>query len=240
MKKPPRSRRPARTGRVRPKTTRQSSRATLPTPPHRNWKRQVVKGFLTVIFTVGLIGPLPVTANREVQGKEVAFMRDLIGVVNPALMVEDDQCAVRLPWAIQRYAAEHDLDWQHLFVLAWQESHFDCHAKNPLDRGGSYGPFQIRRLWHTVTGDPRHRYYNPELAVERVSLVLKYYLETERYQELVRRRFKNPLLCLYNTGEIQRVNMNYCRKIGKKLSTLKKGWDAYLNNEIRIWQSNMG
>ena len=71
--------------------------------------------------------------------------------------------------------------------------------------------------------------------MERVALVLNYYLETERYQELVRRRFKNPLLCLYNSGEMQRVNMNYCRKIGKKLSTLKRGWDAYRNNEIGIW-----
>lgn len=159
---------------------------------------------------------------------EVRFMRSFIARVNPALVVEDARCAADLPTAILRASRTHGLDWRRLFTLAWQESSFDCHAKNRRDPGGAYGPFQIRPLWASVTGDPRRQYFDPELAVERVVEVARYYRTTRRYEELVQRRFRNPLLCLYNTGENLRVNMRYCREVGDKLELVRTAWARYL------------
>ena len=165
---------------------------------------------------------------------EVAFMRAFVAQINPSLPVEDPECAVLLPGAIYRYAREHDLDWQRMLALAWQESDFDCHAKNRQDKGGAYGPFQIRRLWTPVIGDPRPQYYDPELAVERVVQVIKYYQDTDRYQHLVGRGFRNPLLCLYNTGESRpRVNMGYCRQVGRKLEAIQTAWRNYVGRGLR-------
>ncbi len=132
-----------------------------------------------------------------------------------------------LPGAIHHYAESHGLDWQGLLALAWQESDFDCHAKNRRAKGGAYGPFQIRRLWEPVIGDPRPRYFDPELAVDRVVQVMKYYQETRRYERLVERHFNNPLLCLYNSGETRRVNMGYCRQIGRKLRQVRRAWGTF-------------
>jgi len=154
-------------------------------------------------------------------------MREMIGRINPALIVEDQTCAFELPRAILTTAQEKNLDWLKLFTLAWQESDFDCHAKNPKDKGGAYGPYQIRRLWKDVAGDPRHRYFDPHMSTNRVAAVLHYYQETPRFGELVERRFKNPLLCLYNSGEPNRVNMKYCRKIGKKLNKMRQAWQEF-------------
>lgn len=159
--------------------------------------------------------------------EEVRFMRAFVARVNPSLPVEDPACAELLPGAIYRYAESHGLDWPRLLALAWQESDFDCHAKNPRDKGGAYGPFQIRRLWEPVIGDPRPRYFDPELAVERVVQVIKYYRDTARYDRLVERRFRNPLLCLYNTGETRRVNMAYCRQVGRKLERIQEDWRVF-------------
>ena len=154
-------------------------------------------------------------------------MRQFIARVNPHLVVEDEACASMLPGAIHHYAESHGLDWQGLLALAWQESDFDCHAKNRRAKGGAYGPFQIRRLWERVIGDPRPRYFDPELAVERVVQVMKYYQETRRYERLVERHFNNPLLCLYNSGETRRVNMGYCRQIGRKLRQVRRAWGIF-------------
>ena len=159
---------------------------------------------------------------------EVAFMRGFIERVNPALAVEDAECVDKLPRAIYAASNEHGLPWQTLFVIAWQESDFDCHAKNRRDRGGAYGPFQIRRLWEPVIGDPRENYFDPHLATDRASQVLVYYQQTDKFDELLRRRFINPLLCLYNTGESRDVNMRYCQAIGDKARVLKRAWTDYV------------
>ncbi|MBI3993548.1 MAG: transglycosylase SLT domain-containing protein [Candidatus Lambdaproteobacteria bacterium] len=163
---------------------------------------------------------------------EVAFMRGFIEQINPALAIEDADCVEKLPRAIHEAATEHALPWQTLFVIAWQESDFDCHAKNRRDRGGAYGPFQIRRLWEPVIGDPRENYFDPQLATDRASKVLVYYRQTGKFDELLRRRFINPLLCLYNTGESQDVNMRYCQSIGDKARTLKRAWSEYVGARL--------
>lgn len=175
-----------------------------------------------------ILGP-SITAQMRA---ELVFMRRFIAQANPALLVEDEACALGLPPAILRQAEAHGLDWRNILALAWQESAFDCHAKNPHDKGGAYGPFQIRRLWEPVIGDPRRRYFDPELAVERVAKVMTYYRDTPRYRELETLRFRNPLLCLYNTGEVQRVNMRYCRHIGWKLRTIHKAWSRFQAEEL--------
>ena len=184
--------------------------------------------FLTAVF----LTQMPLGVSHDKGTEEVIFMRELMASINPSLIIEDNQCAVRLPGAIYRKAQEHQLDWLRMFVLAWQESDFDCHAKNRRDKGGAYGPFQIRRLWEPVTGDPRRRYYDPDLAVERVASVLNYYRKTNRYEELVRRGFRHPLLCLYNTGEKQRVNMAYCRTVGKKMRFTQKAWMSFRSDSL--------
>ncbi len=186
-----------------------------------------MKIMLTLIVALSLNLPLPHQVNYSHPRDEILFMRDIIAEVNPALIVEDENCAVRLPWAIHRESVLHGLEWIEVFVLAWQESDFDCHAKNRRDKGGAYGPFQIRRLWQPITGDPRYRYFDPDLAASRVARVLTYYRATGRYDQLVKRRFKNPLLCLYNSGEPNRVNYRYCKKIGRKLTAVRKAWNSY-------------
>jgi hypothetical protein len=187
-----------------------------------------------VLLCLGVLGatgvspdPLPQPAPAPYLRLEEGFMHRFIAQVNSSLAVEDPVCAEGLPGAILRYADTHDMDWRHLFTLAWQESDFDCHATNRRDKGGAFGPFQIRRLWEPVIGDPRPRYFDPELAVERVVQVMKYFQETERYQDLIERRFRNPLLCLYNSGESGRVNMDYCREVGRKLALVREAWELY-------------
>ena len=178
--------------------------------------------------------PGPAVRPELVVPPAVAFMREFLARVNPSLPVEDPECALALPGAIHRYAREHALDWRKILVLAWQESDFDCHAKNRRDKGGAYGPFQIRRLWEPLIGDPRPQYFDPELAVERVVQVIKYYQDTDRYQNLVDRRFRNPLLCLYNTGESRRrVNMAYCRRVGGKLEAIEEAWREFMARRAR-------
>ncbi len=197
----------------------------------RFWARLTWILLLSLVL-MGLMSSVPPTARSpEVDAlaaleapPEVAFMRAFVSRINPSLAVEDETCAMLLPGAIHRHAAAHDLDWQRLLVLAWQESDFDCHAKNRRDKGGAYGPFQIRRLWTPVIGDPRPRYFDPDLAVARVVGVIKYYQDTARFRELVERRFRNPLLCLYNSGESLRVNMRYCRQVGTKLRHVRTAW----------------
>jgi hypothetical protein len=163
---------------------------------------------------------------------EVRFMRGFVMQVNPSLAVEDPDCAAVLPGAIYRKSLQRGLDWRRVLVLAWQESDFDCHAKNRADRGGAYGPFQLRRLWTPVIGDPRPQYFDPELAVDRVVQVIAYYQDSERYQQLVQQRFHNALLCLYNTGEsLRRINMPYCRQVGSKLKTVLAAWRTFQANE---------
>lgn len=161
------------------------------------------------------------------QPAPVEFMRRFIGRANPSLLVEDPYCAEQLPVAIHRSAEAQGLAWQTLFVLAWQESYFDCHAKNRLDRGGAFGAYQIRRLWAPVVGDPREDYFDPHVSTARAAGVLAYYQETPRLQELIDRRFRFPLLCLYNSGETQRVNMRYCRSVGEKMRELGREWDRF-------------
>ncbi len=157
----------------------------------------------------------------------VIFMRIFMARVNPSLAVEDPHCATALPWAIAQHARLNKQDWRQVFTLAWQESRFDCHAKSRKDRGGAYGPFQIRRVWESVIGDPRVNYYDPDLAVQRVTQVLRYYQQTGRHQELVDRSFRYPLLCLYNTGERRQVNMKYCGEVGRKMDIVAQAWLAY-------------
>lgn len=175
-----------------------------------------------------LPGPAEVAPSvAAVLPAEVVFMRGFIARVNPALLVEDDGCALGLPAAILRHSENRRLDWRRVLALAWQESSFDCHAKNPFDRGGAYGPFQIRRLWEPLIGDPRRRYFDPELAAKRVTEVLAYYRDTPRFKVLTGQRFRNPLLCLYNTGEVQRVRMRYCRRVGWKLKAINRAWSRF-------------
>jgi len=158
---------------------------------------------------------------------EVSFMREFIREVNPVLHIEDAHCAEQLPAAIFRHAQATGEDWTRIFTLAWQESAFDCHAKNRFDRGGAYGPFQIRPLWKPVVGDPRHRYYDPELSVQRVTQVMRYFQQTPRYQRLLDQGLSTPLLCLYNSGEVQRINSRYCRQVGAKLEAVRDAWEQY-------------
>ncbi|HUJ74489.1 MAG TPA: transglycosylase SLT domain-containing protein [bacterium] len=162
----------------------------------------------------------------------VGYMQSVIEQVNPALVVEDAHCARELPAAIYRQSRAQHVDWRQVFVLAWQESAFDCHAKSGKDKGGAYGPFQIRRMWQPITGDPRYRYYDPELAARRVVKVLRYYLRSDRHGELLRRGFRNPLLCLYNTGETQDVNMDYCRQVGEKMDLVRQGWQDFKRSAL--------
>jgi hypothetical protein len=157
----------------------------------------------------------------------VEFMRTVMDQVNPSLSVEDGYCASALPWAIYTHAGQSELDWRQVFALAWQESRFDCHAKSRQDRGGAFGPFQIRRVWESLVGDPRYRYFDPELAAGRVVRILRYYQETDRFTALYRRGFRFPLLCLFNAGEGRDVNMEYCRAIGRKMDVVKRGWTDF-------------
>jgi hypothetical protein len=166
----------------------------------------------------------PKEQDVRAQPAEVVFMQQHIRRINPSLLVEDEHCVRMLPWSIYQQAESRRLDWRMMFALAWQESDFDCHAKSQLDRGGAYGPFQIRRLWQPIVGDPRSRYYDPTLAAKRVAGVLEYFQGTERYQELVRRRFAYPLLCLYNTGESAQVNMRYCKDVSDKMRQIARSW----------------
>lgn len=196
-------------------------------------KISVIRVLVLSMFLMGLMRePLlvlhPVSINSYKPPKEVVFMRAFIDKVNPALKVEDHRCARLLPDAIYRHSAKLDFDWQRVFALAWQESDFDCHAKNSKDLGGAYGPYQIRRVWESVIGDPREMYFDPELATERVVRVIQYYQETNRFQELVNRNFRNPILCLYNTGEtLKYINMRYCKKAGKKLAEVRQAWEVF-------------
>ena len=162
----------------------------------------------------------------------VEFMRSIMDQVNPALTVEDSYCATALPWAIYSRAAESDLDWKQVFTLAWQESRFDCHAKSRQDRGGAFGPYQIRRVWESIVGDPRYRYFDPELATDRVIRVLRYYQETDRYTDLHRRGFRFPLLCLFNAGEARSINMAYCKAIGRKMDEVARGWADFKEGKL--------
>ena len=159
---------------------------------------------------------------------EVAFMGDFIRRVNPALFIEDRHCAEGLPEAIYQQSRAIGEDWIRVFALAWQESAFDCHAKNRFDPGGAYGPFQIRRLWEPLVGDPRHRYYDPELAVERVTRVIRYYQQTPRFRKLVSQGHGAPLLCLYNSGEVLQINTRYCTQVRAKYAAVRGAWEAYL------------
>ncbi|MBI4083255.1 MAG: hypothetical protein HY423_11660 [Candidatus Lambdaproteobacteria bacterium] len=196
-----------------------------PRPRRRSGARWYAHGLVVVTALVasGASFP-PQEQDVRAQPAEVRFMQQHIQRINPALIVEDEHCVRMLPWSIYRQAESRKLDWRMMFVLAWQESDFDCHAKSLLDRGGAYGPFQIRRLWEPIVGDPRSRYYDPTLAAERVAGVLEYYRATDRYQELVRRRFVYPLLCLYNTGESAEVNMRYCKDVSEKMRQITRSW----------------
>jgi hypothetical protein len=168
----------------------------------------------------------------------VEFMRSVMEQVNPSLGVEDAYCATALPWAIYTRAAGSELDWRQVFALAWQESRFDCHAKNRQDRGGAYGPFQIRRVWESIVGDPRYRYYDPELAAERVTRILRYYRDTDRFSELHARGFRFPLLCLFNAGEAKHVNMDYCKAVGRKMDAVRKGWMDFKEGKLVAVSAN--
>lgn len=168
----------------------------------------------------------------------VEFMRTVMDKVNPSISVEDGYCASALPWAIYSTATANDLDWQQVFALAWQESRFDCHAKNRHDHGGAYGAFQIRRVWESVVGDPRYRYYDPELAVDRVVRILRYYQETDRYADLHKRGFRFPLLCLYNAGEARQVSMDYCKTVGRKMDVVKRGWQDFKDGKLVALRTN--
>lgn len=209
-----------------------------------NWIHFAVAISISVVSAYGLSGstipaaqlpaiefPAAIDLPPE-QPLEVAFMRKFIDRVNPAISVEDAHCAQNLPLAIHSASNEHGISWQTLFVLAWQESDFDCHAKSRRDKGGAYGPYQIRRLWEPVVGDPRENYFDPILATDRATKVLRYYMNTSRFENLIRRRFVNPLLCLYNTGESRRVNMRYCQNVGGKLRVLKKSWAEFAGDNL--------
>lgn len=174
-----------------------------------------------------LVAPLPPRKPSPGEAAEVHFMRRVMTSVNLTLETEDPHCVRQLPLAILREAAAHDLDWRQVFALAWQESAFDCHAKNRRDKGVAYGPFQIRPLWRPVIGDPRPDYFDPGVAVARVVNVLLYFRESERYRELVRRGFRYPLLCLYQSGEQKPVNMAYCRAVGDKVRDVAARWADY-------------
>ena len=57
--------------------------------------------------------------------------------------------------------------------------------------------------------------------------VVQYYQETPRFRLLRLRNFRYPLLCLYNTGERQRVNMPYCRSVGRKMDLVQEAWQRH-------------
>jgi hypothetical protein len=186
------------------------------------------------------IAPAPARAqSADPEAKAaVEYMRAVIDQVNPALSVEDSYCATALPWAIYTRAADAELDWRQLFALAWQESRFDCHAKNPKDHGGAFGPFQIRRVWESLVGDPRYHYFDPELAVERVARILRYYQETDRFTELHDRGFRFPLLCLFNAGETKSINMDYCKAVGRKVDVVRRSWSDFKEGKLVAVSSN--
>jgi hypothetical protein len=213
-----------RLGRTAPKARRS---------PRRSARAASLLAALWLTLALGLLagGFLAVPAQAQSTDPEakaaVEFMRTVIGQVNPSLSVEDAYCASALPWAIYSNATESDLDWRQVFALAWQESRFDCHAKSSKDRGGAFGPFQIRRVWESLVGDPRYRYYDPELAASRVVRVLRYYQDTDRLTELRKRGFRFPLLCLFNAGEAREVNKDYCKAVGRKMDVVRKGWSDF-------------
>jgi hypothetical protein len=186
------------------------------------------------LFAQGAVAAQPASAEpADPEAKAaVQFMRAVMEQVNPSLSIEDAYCAAALPWAIYSRAAESELDWRQVFVLAWQESRFDCHAKSRQDRGGAYGPFQIRRVWDSIVGDPRYRYYDPELAADRVTRILRYYQETDRYALLHARGFRFPLLCLFNAGEAKHINMDYCKAVGRKVDSVRKGWAEFKEGKL--------
>ena len=186
-----------------------------------------MKRLASFIVALGIFTLVAGSTHNSPVGQELAFMRGFMGRVNPAIMIEDQGCAFGLPQAILKTATSTRLDWIDIFTLAWQESDFDCHAKNKKDRGGAFGPYQIRRLWQPVVGDPRYRYYDPSLATHRVGIVLTYFRDTPRFSQLVERGFKNPLLCLYNSGEPNRVNMRYCRDVGRKARLIRDAWERF-------------
>ena len=187
-----------------------------------------MKLLLLIPLVAGFSLSMANALNDRPVSHELMFMRSMISKINPGLTVEDQTCATELPRAILSISKKRELDWVKMFTLAWQESDFDCHAKNKQDIGGAYGPFQIRRIWEPVIGDPREFYFDPELAAKRVVRVIEYYRDTERFKELVDRQFRNPLLCLYNTGEtLKRVNMRYCRQAGTKLRVVQEAWREY-------------
>ncbi|MDH5752448.1 MAG: hypothetical protein OEZ59_08535 [Deltaproteobacteria bacterium] len=176
----------------------------------------------------------PGPGHRQPEPAEVEFMRGFLKRINPGLQVEDPACAHELPRAIYSHSMANGVEWIKVFVLAWQESDFDCHAKNRRDKGGAFGPFQIRRLWEPLIGDPRHLYFEPQLAVDRVVRVVRYYQDTPRYQELIRRGFRTPLLCLYNSGESQRVNRKYCRTARLKMEAVEESWKEFRSRQEMI------
>jgi hypothetical protein len=180
---------------------------------------------ISLSLSVGVRAASAEPADPEAKAA-VEYMRSVMEQVNPSLSVEDAYCATALPWAIYTRASQAELDWRQVFALAWQESRFDCHAKSRQDRGGAYGPFQIRRVWESIVGDPRYRYYDPELAAERVTRILRYYLETDRFAELHTRGFRFPLLCLFN------VNMDYCRAVGRKMDVVRQGWMDFKEGKL--------
>jgi hypothetical protein len=186
---------------------------------------------ISLSLSVGVRAASAEPADPEAKAA-VEYMRSVMEQVNPSLSVEDAYCATALPWAIYTRASQAELDWRQVFALAWQESRFDCHAKSRQDRGGAYGPFQIRRVWESIVGDPRYRYYDPELAAERVTRILRYYLETDRFAELHTRGFRFPLLCLFNAGEARSVNMDYCRAVGRKMDVVRQGWMDFKEGKL--------
>jgi hypothetical protein len=190
-------------------------------------RQHITKIVLGLLLLPALSAPVPAEEVDPAARDAVGFMRSVMDQVNPALAIEDSHCVKTLPRAIYKHSEAMGVDWREVFTLAWQESAFDCHAKNRRDRGGAYGPFQIRRLWEAQIGDPRIRYYDPELAVKRVLRVLRYYRESDRYKELKRQGFRFPLLCLYNAGESQQVGRGYCLKVGRKMDAVRKGWKDY-------------
>ena len=193
--------------------------------------RHILWTFLALVLAAPVMAQTavqPPAATTDVPPREaVVFMRSVMEQVNPSLVIEDSHCATNLPWAIVQQTRAAKMDWMEVFVLAWQESNFDCHAKSKKDKGGAYGPFQIRRVWESLIGDPRVRYYDPDLAVKRVTKILRYYATSSRRDLLVQRQFRYPMLCLYNTGESRNVNMKYCKEVGRKMDAALKGWKDY-------------
>jgi hypothetical protein len=201
--------------------------------------RRLVLAAALLAAGIGLAsGPAAAQSTDPEAKAAVEFMRTVMDQVNPALSVEDGYCASALPWAIYSHATDSDLDWRQVFALAWQESRFDCHAKSKKDRGGAYGPFQIRRVWEGVLGDPRYRYYDPELAADRAARIMRYFRETDRFAELSRRGFRFPLLCMFNSGEAGSVDTEYCKAVGRKMDLVRKGWADFKAGKIVAISNN--